>query len=134
MTPFRPLIVLVFVALVSGCAGAATPAPAAATPDAVAISFVTALGAWDEPTLRRIAITDANLPIRLETSRSEWRGWTNGVLGPQQRVEVTESTVREDLATLVVRSIHASGESGVRLSLRRVAGDWRVEAWHSYRP
>jgi hypothetical protein len=125
---------LALVLLLTGCAGRAAPAPAAATSNDVAISFVTALGTWDEPTLRRIAIEDANLPLRLESSRSEWQGWTRSRLGPQQRVEVTESTSDADVANVVVRSYHTKGESGVKLSLRRVDGNWKVESWHSYLP
>jgi len=33
-----------------------------------------------------------------------------------------------------VRSLHTKGESGVRLAMQQIDGEWKVEAWDSYRP
>lgn len=120
--------------LLAACGGQATPAAPAATPDDVAREFVTALGSWEETTLRRIAIAGMTTDVRLSSQRGEWRSWTEDRLGPQTSLEITESTVDGDRAELVVRSLHEKGESGVRLSMVQMDGVWRVEAWHSYRP
>jgi len=126
-------LIALFVLLLAGCAGQSTPA-AAASPDAVARAFVTALGTWQEPTLRRIALEGTGTEMRLASQRGQWRGWTEDRLGPQTSVEISESTVEGDRASLVVRSLHTKGESGVRLAMQQIDGDWKVEAWDSYRP
>jgi ABC-type Fe3+-hydroxamate transport system substrate-binding protein len=134
----RPIALLAFCFLFAlvGCASnQAAPAPAAqATPDEIARQFVAALGSWDEPTLRRIAVGGDATEMRLSSQGGQWRGWTSDRLGAQTDVEITESTVEEDRAALVVRSLHEKGEAGVRLSMVQMDGTWRVEAWDSYRP
>lgn len=127
ITPFALALVL----LLAACAAPAAPA---ATPDDVAREFVTALGSWDEPTVRRLYIPNAVTEIMIASEGSQWRGWAKYPLGPQTSVEITESTVDENRATVVVRSLHEEGESGVRLSMMQVDGAWMVEAWKSYRP
>lgn len=133
ITPIALALVLVLAAC-SGQATPAAPAAPAATPDAVAREFVTALGTWEETTLRRIALPGDATDMRLSSQKGQWNIWTETRIGPQQRVEITESTVDGDRASLVVRSVHEQGESGVRLSLVQMDGAWRVEAWDSYRP
>ena len=126
----RLLALLALLAL----AGCAAPAPApVATPDDVAREFVTALGSWDEPTIRRLVIPNATTEIVLASQEGQWNVWTETRIGPQTSVEVTESTVEENRATVIVRSLHEKGESGVRLSMMQVDGAWMVEAWKSYR-
>jgi hypothetical protein len=132
------LIALIALALVllAGCAGQATPAPAApaATPDDVARDFVTALGSWQEATVRQLIASGSASETQLSAERGQWLGWATAPLGKQTGVEVTESTVDGSRASLVVRSVHEHGESGVRLSMVLVDAAWRVESWHSYRP
>lgn len=129
----RQLALLTLIALLA-LAACAAPAAPAATPDEVAREFVTALGSWDEPTVRRLYIPNAVTEIMIASEGDQWRGWAKYPLGPQTSVEITESTVDENRATVVVRSLHEEGESGVRLSLMQVDGAWMVEAWKSYRP
>lgn len=131
-----PLLALCFLFVLTGCTGnQATPAPAAqASPDEIAREFVTALGSWDEPTLRRIAVGGDATEMRLSSQGSQWRGWTRVRLGAQTGMEITESTVEADRASLIVRSLHEKGEAGVRLSMVQMDGAWKVEAWHSYLP
>lgn len=133
-------LALALVLVLTACGGQATPvAPAAAaalatTPDDVAREFVMALGSWEEPALRRIALPGADTDMRLSSQKGQWNIWIETRIGPQESVEITESTVDGDRASLVVRSVHEKGESGVRLSMVQVDGAWRVEAWDSYRP
>lgn len=124
-------LILALVLLLAACAAPAAPA---ATPDEVAREFVTALGSWDEPTVRRLYIPSPVTEIMIASEGDQWRGWAKYPLGPQTSVEITESTVDENRATVVVRSLHEEGESGVRLSMMQVDGAWMVEAWKSYRP
>ena len=126
-----PPFALPLVLLLAACAAPAAPA---ATPDEVAREFVTALGSWDEPTVRRLYIPNAVTEIMIASEGDQWRGWAKYPLGPQTSVEITESTIDENRATVIVRSLHEEGESGVRLSMMQVDGAWMVEAWKSYRP
>ena len=128
------LITPLALALVLLLAACAAPAAPAATPDEVAREFVTALGSWDEPTVRRLYIPNAVTEIMIASEGDQWRGWAKYPLGPQTSVEITESTIDENRATVIVRSLHEEGESGVRLSMMQVDGAWMVEAWKSYRP
>lgn len=130
ITPFTLALVL----LLAACAGQEQHAAPVATLDDVAREFVTALGSWDEPTVRRLIIPNATTEIMIASEGNDWRGWARYPLGPQTSVEITESTVEENRATVVVRSLHEKGESGVRLSMLQVDGAWRVESWHSYLP
>lgn len=131
------------VLLLAACANQATPAapavtvaPAAttATPDEVALEFVTALGSWKETTLRRIAIPGDATELRLASSKSQWNRWTQDRIGPQTGVEVVELTVDGDRATVLMRSQHERDTTEATLSMVRMDGTWRVEAWDSYRP
>jgi len=129
-------LALALVLLLAACAGQATPAaPAApaATQDDVAREFVTALGSWEETTLRRIALPGDATEMRLTSQKGQWNVWEETRIGQQQSVEISESTVDGDRASVVVRSLHEKGESGVRLSMVLMDGAWRVEAWDSYR-
>lgn len=124
------LLTLVLMLFLAGCATTAAPTT---TPDDVAREFVTALGVWDEPTIRRLSIPNATTEIVLASQEGQWNTWTQDRLGPQTSVEVAESTVDENRATIVVRSLHEKGESGVRLSMMQMDGAWMVETWKSYR-
>lgn len=134
MARFITPLALALVLLLAACAGQATPAAPVATQDDVAREFVTALGSWDEPTVRRLIIPNGTTEIMIASEGNDWRGWAKYPLGPQTSVEITESTVEENRATVVVRSLHQEGESGVRLSMLNVDGAWKVESWHSYLP
>jgi len=133
----RSILVVLFALALGGCvlaAGAGQPRPAE-PPEAVARAFVTALGGWDEPTLRRLLIPTATTEILLAAEGSAWRGWVRDPLGPQTSVEITDVIVAPPRATVVARSRHQAGEAGVRLALVQAEdGAWRVESWHSYRP
>jgi hypothetical protein len=133
------LIALLAVLVLAGCGGTTpppTPTMAPASADAVARAFVTALGAWNELALRRITLPGAVTDISLASAANSWQVWTppDGTLGPQTSVEVTKTTVDGDRAEVVVRSLHVTGEAGVRVILVQMDGVWRVETWHSYRP
>jgi type IV pilus biogenesis protein CpaD/CtpE len=134
MTRLFTTLALALVLLLAAC-GQATPATSTATPDDVAREFVTALGSWDELTLRRLAIPNGLLTeSMIESSRGTWPEWVNGSMGPQTGVEIAESTADATRAIIVVRSLHAQGESRVRLVLLKVDGVWKVETWNSYLP
>jgi hypothetical protein len=129
-------LVLMLTACGSGAASAPTPTKAPASAEDVAREFVTALGAWNELALRRIAVPGMVTDISLASDANSWQVWTppDGTLGPQTSVEVTKTTVDGDRAEVVVRSLHVKGESGVRLILVQMDGVWRVETWKSYIP
>lgn len=133
--PLSLLLLLLLLAL-AGCAGQATPDSAAVSesPEDVARTFVTALGTWDEPTLRRIAIAGTETELRLSSQRGQWARWTKYDLEPQEGVEVVSSSVDGDQASLELHSTHPRGVALVRVSLQRIDGIWRVTAWDSSRP
>jgi hypothetical protein len=130
MTRLFTTLALALVLLLAACGHSSV-----ATPDDVAREFVTALGSWDELTLRRLAVPNGLLTeSMIESSRGTWHERVNGPLGPQTGVEIAESTADATRAIIVVRSLHAHGESRVRLVLLKVDGVWKVETWNSYLP